>query len=380
MSLRTSASFWSTLMFGLWLTTACGQPSDPVPAGDVIAQQPDAVNAELMALLEQYVADDDAGVVLLIGNRDESYLAAYGLADLDAGTPIQTDASFRIASTSKPMVSVALLTFVEAGDIDLDDAIADYLPDDIVENLANTDSATVRQMLQMTSGIPDYLETDAFLDAVDDAPQTFWTPEQVLEFAYGEPASFDAGDDFEYSNSNYILAEIIIQELSGRSLAEVLEDRVFTPAGMDDCYFETAATFGQTIVRGYDLDDDDELEDVTNINDGVGLGDGGVVCTAESLARFLPALMDGDLLGEAVLEEMLTAVPSGEGAPYGLGIDVDRDGEFGFSVGHDGVSSGFQTGLIYFVEDDLVVVALTNFAESEILEDIADEALEWWFE
>lgn len=198
MSLRTSTKFWLTLTFGLWLTTACGQPSD----SDLGAQQPSNVDDELVALLEQYVADDDPGVVLLIGNRDESYLAAYGLADVDAGTPIQTDASFRIASTSKPMVSVALLTFVEAGDIDLEDAIADYLPDDIVNNLANADSATVRQMLQMTSGIPDYLETDAFLDAVDDAPQTFWRPEQVLEFAYGEPASFDAGDDFEYSNSN----------------------------------------------------------------------------------------------------------------------------------------------------------------------------------
>jgi D-alanyl-D-alanine carboxypeptidase len=367
-------------MFGLWLTTACGQPSDPAPAGDVIAQQPDAVNAELMALLEQYVFDDEPGVVLLVGNREESYLAAYGLADLNAGTPIQTDDYFRIASTSKPMVSTALLTFVETGDIALDDPIADYLPDDIANNLANADSATVRQMLQMTSGIPDYLATDAFLDAVDDAPQTFWRPEQVLEFAYGEPASFDPGDDYEYSNSNYILAEIIIQELSGRSLAEVLETTVFTPAGMDDCYFETADTFAQNIVRGYDVDDDDELEDVTEINDGVGLGDGGVVCTAESLARFLPALMDGDLLGDDVLEEMLTAVPSGEGAPYGLGIDVDRDGEFGFSVGHDGVSSGFQAGLIYFVEDDLVVVALTNFVESDILEDVASEALEWWFE
>lgn len=376
MSLRTSAKFWLTLTFGLWLTTACRQSSD----NNLGAQQPGEAGDELVGLLEQYVFEDDPGVVLRIGNREESYMAAYGLADLDAGTPIQTADYLRIGSTSKPMVSAALLTFVETGDIALDDPIADYLPADIVENLAGVDDTTVRQMLQMTSGIPDYLDTDAFLDAVDDAPSTFWRPEQVLEFAYGEPAAFEPGDDYEYSNSNYILAEIIIETLSGQSLAEVLEDTVFTPAGMDDCYLETADTFADNIIRGYDLDDDDELEDVTEINDGVGLGDGGVVCTAESLARFLPALMDGDILGEDVLDEMLSSVPAGDSAPYGLGIDVTEDSEDGLMVGHGGATSGFQTALVYFPDDDLSVVVLTNFVESEILEDITDAALEWWLE
>lgn len=393
MTLRVSFKFWLTLMFALWLATACGStndtsdpvdPVDPVPpGGDVITQPPSTVNAELMALLENYLAPDDPSVVLLVGDREESYLAAYGLADLGAGTPVKLTDYFRIGSTSKPMVSAALLTFVESGDIALDDPIADYLPDDIVDNLANVDSTTVRQMLQMTSGIPDYLDTDAFLDAVDAAPSTFWTPAQVLEFVYDEPAEFAPGDDYNYSNSNYILAQIIIETLSGQTLAEVLEDTVFEPAGMVDCYLETADTFADNIIRGYDVSDDedsDTLVDVTDINDGVGLGDGGVVCTLDSLAQFLPALMDGDIIAENVLAAMLESVPAGDSAPYGLGIDVDEDGAFGLTVGHGGATSGFQTVLVYLPEDNLSVAAMTNFVESDVLEDIADDALEWWFE
>jgi D-alanyl-D-alanine carboxypeptidase len=279
------------------------------------------------------------------------------------------------------MVSAALLTFVQANDIALEDPIANYLPADIVENLVNVDSTTVRQMLQMTSGIPDYLDTSAFLEAVDEAPTTFWTPEQVLEFAYDEPAKFAPGTDYYYSNSNYILAQIIIERLSGKTLAEVLEETVFIPAGMTDCYLETADNFAENIIRGYDnADDGDQLVDVTEINDGVGLGDGGVVCTLDSLAKFLPALMDGDILGSDVLAEMLKSVPVRDLAPYGLGIDVEEDGEFGRTVGHSGATSGFATLIKYLPEDNLSVVAITNYVESAVLDDILDDAFAWWFE
>ena len=377
---RSPFRFWLLLVFSLWLATACGQPS-----GGSITPPPSTPHAELRALLETYLDADDPGVVLFVGDREESHVAAYGLADIDAGIPIRTQDYFRIGSTSKPMVSAALLTFVEAGAIALNDRIADYLPADIVRKVANADRATVRQMLQMTSGIPEYLDSDAFWEGVEATPRKFWTPAELMDFIDGEPADFAPGSDYGYSNSNYILAQIIIESLSGQPLAAVLEQTIFSPAGMDSCYLETSATFGMNIVRGYDLDDDDNLIDVTEINDGVGLGDGGVVCTVSSLVRFLPALLAGDILGAAMLDAMLESVPNSEGAPYGLGIAVQTDSEFGFGelgfmVGHDGATSGFQTVLIYLPDEALSVAALSNFVESDVLEDIVGEALEWWFE
>jgi D-alanyl-D-alanine carboxypeptidase len=355
-------------------------------AAQVSAVPDVTLNAELMALLENNLAATDPGVVLFVGDNQSSSRAAYGLANIETNTPIKLTDYFRIASTSKPMVSAALLTFVDAGDIALDDPIADYLPADIVNNLASVSGTTVRQMLQMTSGIPDYLDTTAFVDAVEAAPRTFWTPAQMLEFAYDEPAKFTPGSGFDYSNSNYILAQIIIETLSEKTLAVVLKETVFDPAGMTDCYLETADTFAQNITRGYDnslpwdTESGDTLLDVTEINDGVGLGDGGVVCRIDSLVRFLPALLAGDILTENTLAAMLNGLANDRGAPYGLGIDVDNEGAFGLTIGHDGATSGFQTSLIYLPEDNLSVAAITNFVESEALGNIIDGALEWWFE
>ncbi|MEM7736992.1 MAG: serine hydrolase domain-containing protein [Deinococcota bacterium] len=334
---------------------------------------------ELQLLLQDYVDPADPGVVVVIDDNGERITAAYGSANLETREPVQLTDRFRIGSVSKPMVAAALLSLVDDGLLALNDPLTNYLPEAITSNIVNADATTVRQALQMTSGIADYLGTDAFLDAVEDAPNTFWTPEQVITFAYNEPAEFPVGTDYYYSNSNYILAHLVIESISGKPLADVLAEAVFAPAGMDTCYLETASNFAQTIVRGYDFGDDDSLVDVTEINDGVGLGDGGVICTASDLAKFLPALAGGQIISETMLTAMLTTVPNPDGAPYGLGIDVDEDGEFGLTLGHGGVTSGFQADMLYLPDEGVSVVAMTNFAESDVLTDIIFDATELVF-
>ena len=319
--------------------------------------------------LAEYVEDGEPGVVVYLRLDEDELQGAYGLADLDDETPIATDDLFRIASASKPLVATVVLQLAESGDIDLDAPIADYLPDDLAGNIPNAESATVRQMLQMTSGIFNYTESDAFNDAVEDDPSTMWTAADTLTFIFDEDPYFAPGEDYYYSNSNYTLAHVIIETVTGNSLADELEDRIFAPAGMDDCYLETPEVFGQGIVRGYLLDDDDEYLDVTDYNDGTGLGDGGIVCSAADLGKFLPALMNGVYLGEDMLAQMLDTVDDGEGGNYGLGIGYD-DTEYGWIVSHDGASSGFQSSMSYMPEYDVVLVALTNNLDSDILEDI----------
>lgn len=377
------------VLAALALTLAACAGSEVVAADtDRAVQPPDAVEAQadsetdgaLASLLADRLDEDVPAAVALIGDRDGAHLAASGVADLRDDTAVRTDDAFRIASVTKPMVAAALLSYVEDGEIGLDDRIADHLSADVLAGLANTDRATVRQLLQMTSGIPDYLDTDAFWAAVERTPTTFWLPEQVLAFADGIPAEHAPGTAFHYSNSNYILAQLILEDLSGRSLAEVLDWTVFGPAGMDDCAVETAATFATAIVRGYDLDDDGELADVTEVNDGVGLGDGGVICSVESMARFLPALLDGAILEQETVQVMLDTDGSTSQGAYGLGIDVDRDGAFGVTVGHEGASSGFQATLLYLPADDLSVAVLTNSMASDAHRDVADDLLGWWYD
>jgi len=342
----------------------------------VFAQEADE---ELTELLEEYLYDDEPGVVIYAAYDGEAWVARYGLANLDTGEEIAIDDLFRIASVTKPLVATVVLQLVDEGEIGLDDPIADYLPANIVDEIENANEATVRQMLQMTSGIFDYTESDDFFDAVEDDPNYMWTAEEVLEFAYGEEPYSGAGDDYYYSNTNYILAQLIIESVTGNSLADELDSRIFETAGMDSCYLETAERFAEGIVRGYQWGDDDDYEDITEISDGTGLGDGGVICSAEDLAKFLPALMDGEYLEDDTLEEMLDTVSDGEGGEYGLGIGYD-DTEYGMMLSHDGASSGFQSVMAYIPDEDIVVVILTNDFDSEIMEDLTYDVLDFMWE
>lgn len=328
---------------------------------------------DLDALLDAYVADSDPAVVVFIDYDGEIWRSARGLADYENEIPAEMDDLFRIASVTKPFVATLILQLVEAGEIDLDAPIADYLPDEIVSRVENADSATVRQMLQMTSGIADYTGTDGFNDAVEDNLSYAWSAEETIEFIYDEPADFPAGEDYEYSNSNYNLAQIIIEEVTGESLADVLDEQIFEPLGMAGCYLETPDVFGQDIVRGYEVDFGEWL-DVTNINDGVGLGDGGIVCPAEDLAKF-PAGLLNDLLEDESLEAMFDTVEDGDGGEYGLGIAYE-DGEYGEMISHDGATSGFQSTMVYLVDEDLTLVILTNDFNTEIIEDLAYDLID----
>lgn len=324
-------------------------------------------------LLFDYVYDDEPGVVLFVKHSGDQWIGAAGLADLEMGVSVETDDLFRIGSITKPLVATVILQLVEEGEMMLDDTIATYLPDGVAANIANGQDATVRQMLQMTSGIFDYIESDAFDDAVYSGSGTMWTADTALGYAFDERPYFAAGDGYYYSNSNYLLAELIIENVTGQSLAEALSARIFEPAAMASCFVETPDRFAAGIVRGYAFFDD-FYEDITELNDGVGMGDGGVICNAADLAKFPAALWNGEFISEAMLNEMFDTVGDGDGGNYGLGIDYGEN-EFGLiEIGHAGSTSGFNANMVYVPDEDLVVVIMTNDFDSEIVEDLTIEA------
>jgi len=329
--------------------------------------------ATLEELLAEYVAEDDPGVVLLVSYEGETWIGARGLADLENGTPVQTDDLFRIGSTTKPFVAVLMLQLVEEGEIGLDDPIVDYLPEDVVANIANAQTATIRQMLNMTSGIYNYTESDDFNDLVEADFSRAWTAAETVATVYGYDAYFAPGADFYYSNTNYNLAQMIIEDVWGEPLADALQEGIFDPLGMESCFLETPDRFAEGIVRGYAFYGPGDYEDITEINDGVGMGDGGIVCNATDLAKFMPGLLGGDLLEDETLAAMLETVPDDGGAAYGLGIGVE-DGEFGMQIGHDGSTSGFNANMVYLEDEAMVVVLLTNNFDSEIVGDLTTDA------
>jgi D-alanyl-D-alanine carboxypeptidase len=231
--------------------------------------------ASLDELLSDFVDPDEPGVVVLVNVGGTRESAARGMADLAEGRSIRVGDQFRIGSATKPFVAALVLQLVEEGRMSLDEPIATYLPPDMVPRIANVRRASVAQVLAMTSGVPDYTASDEFDERVRQRPSYPWQAAEVVAFVFDEPASFDPGTDYEYSNTNYILAQLAIERVLNTTLQQAMAERMFEPLGLTGSFVEMPGRFAEGIVTGYE--DHRGWEDVTRINDGVGLGDGGVV-------------------------------------------------------------------------------------------------------
>ncbi|MEZ4669760.1 MAG: serine hydrolase domain-containing protein [Anaerolineae bacterium] len=334
------------------------------------------VQSELDTFIDENVPADGPAVAARISIGKETWAAAGGLVDTSGSIAAAPDAHFRIASMSKTWLAVTVMQLRDKGLLSLDDAASKWLPEEITSNIANADVATVRQLLMMRSGIPEYLEDD-FFNAVSDDPGHAWTPEEALQFAYGLPPSFAPDEGFEYCNTNYVLLQLIVEAAAGKPMYQVMREQIFTPLGLKDTYVQVQEK-GAAFVHGYeDFDGDGQVDDLTTVNDGAGLGDGALISTTADLTRFYRGVfVDHQILSAESVQEMIDAGDNAD--EYGIGVEVSN-GQYGLTLGHTGAVLGF-TGAVYYAQDlDAVVVILygsdgMDTAHVEDLLQIAAEA------
>ena len=189
-----------------------------------------------------------------------------------------------------------------------------------------------------------------------------WTAEEVITYAYGKPASFKPGRCWEYSNTNYILAGLIIDEVVGHHHSQEIRSRILEPMGMNSTYDEHHEKTDGFIVHGYDdRDRDGYLEDFYGVDQGYGLADRGMLSTVGDLAVYVRAIARGKkLLTEKerrlVLHNMVTLL-DGEG--YGFGIYKWRD-RYGKSYGHNGGLYGNNVDMTYYPAQDVTIIVFVN--------------------
>ncbi|WP_424918983.1 serine hydrolase domain-containing protein [Streptomyces sp. wa1064] len=301
--------------------------------------------ATVQRALNTLVRDDGMPAALASvkdrNGRTRTYTA--GVGDLTTGSEVPRDGQVRIGSNTKAFTAVVVLQLVGEGKIDLEAFVDTYLPGLVRGKGIDGSRITVRQLLQHTSGLPDY---GVHLDD-DEIRNRYFEPRELLDLALDHPADAEPGETWGYSNTNYVLAGLIVQKVTGRPLAEEMDRRVIQRIGLRHTYFPAPGemTVREPHPRGYHRSPQDgPLRDFTEMDPSAGWAAGQLISTNSDLNRFFTALLAGRLLPAAQLAEMRTTVPAGtSGLRYGLGLTSRPLSCGGVYWGHGGDIAGYET-------------------------------------
>jgi D-alanyl-D-alanine carboxypeptidase len=343
--LAVTATVLSSLMFGVTSASAGVRQAPP---------SVDAVGTQLDAALNDVVAAGVPGVIVRVTDADHAARNhAAGVGDLATGAALRPAAQFRIGSITKTFVASIVLQLVGEGRLRLDEPVARRLPG----LLANGEQITVRQLLNHTSGLPDYAgDPELFAGIVENR---VWEPPELVALAEKRPQLFPPGSAWRYSNTNYIVAGLLVEAVAGRSLARELDGRIFSPLRLNHTSFPagTARLTGY-YAHGYLSPEaiptaDGPRIDVTSYNPSHAWAAGAIVSNAADLSKFYRALLGGRLLGPPLLREMKKTVAEDPTDPaetfsYGLGLERVNDA-CGANWGHTGTIYGYQS-LAYWNE------------------------------
>ena len=296
-----------------------------------------------------------------------TWSGAAGKAELIGGVDMEVCQITRVGSTVKTFTAVAILQLWEEGRIDLDAPVRDFLSADTLDGLTNAENATVRQLLQHSAGINNYIRSAKFQTASLNDLTRVWQPAELLEYSRGVAPQFPIGTDVDYSNTGYILLGMIIEEVTGMPFYRYFEQRIFEPYQLNFTQFAAEDPVPDGIVRGYiDLYDNGQLIEATDYSGwDYFTADGGLISNPYDLNRFMRLLFTGQIIGEEALDQMITFIYPKEEDPelfrtgYGLGI-FSLDTEFGPAYLHSGDAIGYFASMAYFPEHDVTVSWAAN--------------------
>jgi D-alanyl-D-alanine carboxypeptidase len=311
------------------------------------------VDKTLPAALDDIAATVAFGVLAEVRGAGRVWRGASGVAELGSSRPAPVEGRFRAGSITKSFVATVVLQLVGEGRIALD----------------GPDRITLRHLLQHTSGIADYGESDRFrrlystTEAIAGLRHRTWSPPELLALIAGEPPLFEPGSSWAYSSTNYLRLGLVVERVTGNPYAAEVERRILRPLDLRDTGFPGADPhIAGPHLHGYLRGGDGEPVDITAFDHSFAGAAGEIVSSTADLNAFYRALMTGELLAPAQLAEMRTVRAAG----YGLGIATRRLPDGTALWGHNGGTFGFET-FSWTTEDGgrQVTVALTPRAGAD---------------
>ncbi|GAA2296518.1 hypothetical protein GCM10010149_51160 [Nonomuraea roseoviolacea subsp. roseoviolacea] len=326
---------------------------------------------ELRKVLQEFVDAGFAGIQLRLRDERGEWVGSAGVRELGQDAAPPTNGSFRIGSATKTFVATLVLQLVAEGKVGLDDPAADHLPEFGLDR-----RITVRMLLQHTSGVfnftGEYYEDGTIAPGIPWAGQEWvdnrfktYAPEELVRFALAKPARFEPGTDWSYANTNYVLARLLIEKVTGRSFAEELQRLILGPLGMSDTMAPGTSTeipepHAHSYYR-YEEDGQDRTVDITRQNPSWISAGGDLISTTQDLATFFSALNGGKLLPAPLLAEMRDPHPK---IGYGLGVfaqDLGQDS--GTVYHHNGGIAGYGTLMYSTPDGGTTLTASVNYVD-----------------
>ncbi|WP_405615540.1 serine hydrolase domain-containing protein [Streptomyces sp. NBC_00076] len=332
---------------------------------------------ELQKAIEEMVDSGFTGVTMRVHDERGEWVGSAGVRKLGETAKPPTNGHVRIGSNTKTFTATAVLRLVAEDTIGLDDPVADHLP-----GFGLDPKITVRMLLQHTSGVfnftGEYYDDGTFVAGIPatTAGQEWvgnrlksYRPEELVRLALSKPARFEPGTDWSYSNTNYVLARLLIGKVTGRSLAEEMQRLILGPLGLSDTVvLDTSPEIPEPHAHAYYRYEDagrEKTVDVTRQNPSWISSGGDMISTTQDLHTFISALMGGKLLPAPLLAEMCKPHPK---VGYGLGVFVqDADGNGGTVITHNGGMAG-HGALMYSTPDgSKTLTAALNYVDDAAL-------------
>jgi D-alanyl-D-alanine carboxypeptidase len=339
----------SAFVISLVLLAAKDKTSSKSAAGP---RFPAGMEKNLETTLDKVMAESDVpgAIVGIWAPGRGTWVRARGVADIKNNQPMDVADHVRIASITKTFVATVVLQLVDSKRLSLDDTLDKFAP-----NVPNASSITVRELLNQTSGLYDFLEDSVFQRASLENPLAKLMPDQLLSSSVLHQPYFAPGTGYHYSNTNYVLLGMIIEKVTGHKVGAEIEQRILQPMKLKNTSFPVTPQIPGPASRGYS-DSNGSLTDVSDIDPSMGWASSAMISDLEDLKTWAGELATGGLVSEEAQKERMTFRAT-DTPPLEYGLGLMKWGEF---IGHEGNAFGYSTTMFYLPSQKATIVVILN--------------------
>jgi len=358
--------------------TACSDDSNKDHSQEIKSKS--VTRIDYQDLINEVVSEDTPGVILLVETADKKFLGSAGVENQESQNSMQVYHTMPTGSSGKPMIGLLAAMLADENVLDLDDTLDTWLSDAIIKQIPNGSEITLRQLLNHTSGIFNYVDNEDYFSLLLTEPSKLKTDINFLSLGLNQAADFKPGQGNKYSNTGYLLTGLILDKVLGTHHSVALRERIFAPLGMNATYYRGIEKELGSIISGYHtFEDINETFDTKEYQQNIAVASAPVVSSVEDMALFMKSVVaDNSFINDGIRNDFFGTehlVANNHNGGYGLGIIVEPI-EGGTAYYHGGLVHGYHTQNVYVKEKGLSITAFINCSTQPNCENTMDNLIE----